>query len=80
MIQMEYPLHVQKQPIHFRRKRVCTGNWFSMVIRPSFTLGGTGGGFVHGKEDLDEALNNGLTASPIHEVMVEEAVLGLERI
>jgi carbamoyl-phosphate synthase large subunit len=46
------------------------------VIRPSFTLGGTGGGIVFKKEELDEALNNGLTASPIHEVLVEKAVLG----
>ncbi len=49
---------------------------FPLVIRPSFTLGGTGGGFVHSKEFLDEALNRGLTASPIHEVLVERAVLG----
>ncbi len=49
---------------------------FPLVIRPSFTLGGTGGGIVFKKEDLDEALNNGLTASPIHEVLVEKAVLG----
>src|SRR6201989_690782 len=49
---------------------------FPLVIRPSFTLGGTGGGFVHSKDDLDAALNNGLTASPIHEVLVEQAVLG----
>jgi carbamoyl-phosphate synthase large subunit len=49
---------------------------FPLVIRPSFTLGGTGGGFVHSKEFLDEALNRGLTASPIHEVLVEKAVLG----
>ncbi len=49
---------------------------FPLVIRPSFTLGGTGGGFVHGKEDLDEALERGLTASPMHEVLVEKAVLG----
>jgi carbamoyl-phosphate synthase large subunit len=49
---------------------------FPLVIRPSFTLGGTGGGFVHGKEDLDEALTRGLNASPIHEVLVEQAVLG----
>src|ERR1700749_1739456 len=49
---------------------------FPLVIRPSFTLGGTGGGFVHGREDLDEALNRGLQASPIHEVLVEKAVLG----
>ena len=46
------------------------------MIRPSFTLGGTGGGIVYRKDDLDEALNNGLTASPIHEVLVEKAVLG----
>ena len=49
---------------------------FPLVIRPSFTLGGTGGGFVHDKEDLDEALTRGLEASPIHEVLVEKAVLG----
>jgi carbamoyl-phosphate synthase large subunit len=49
---------------------------FPLVIRPSFTLGGTGGGFVHDKNDLDEALNRGLQASPIHEVLVEQAVLG----
>ncbi|MFM7709518.1 MAG: carbamoyl-phosphate synthase large subunit, partial [Ferruginibacter sp.] len=49
---------------------------FPLVIRPSFTLGGTGGGIVFKKEELDEALNNGLKASPIHEVLVEKAVLG----
>ncbi|WP_143308299.1 carbamoyl-phosphate synthase large subunit [Chitinophaga vietnamensis] len=49
---------------------------FPLVIRPSFTLGGTGGGFVHSKEELDEALDRGLKASPIHEVLVEKAVLG----
>src|SRR5437764_1213903 len=49
---------------------------FPLVIRPSFTLGGTGGGFVHSKNELDEALQRGLQASPIHEVLVEKAVLG----
>jgi len=49
---------------------------FPLVIRPSFTLGGSGGGVVFKKEELDEALNNGLKASPIHEVLVEKAVLG----
>ncbi len=49
---------------------------FPLVIRPSFTLGGTGGGFVHDKDELDEALTNGLQASPIHEVLVEKAVIG----
>ena len=49
---------------------------FPLVIRPSFTLGGTGGSFVHSKDDLDAALQRGLTASPTHEVLVEKAVLG----
>jgi carbamoyl-phosphate synthase large subunit len=49
---------------------------FPLVIRPSFTLGGGGAGFVLNKSHLDDALNNGLQASPIHEVLVEKAVLG----
>jgi carbamoyl-phosphate synthase large subunit len=49
---------------------------FPLVIRPSFTLGGTGGGFVHDKTELEAALDRGLKASPIHEVLVEKAVLG----
>jgi carbamoyl-phosphate synthase large subunit len=47
-----------------------------LVIRPSFTLGGSGGSIVYHKEDLDSALERGLTASPIHEVLVEKAVIG----
>ncbi len=47
-----------------------------IVIRPSFTLGGSGGGIVMNKEELDGALERGLTASPMHEVLVEKAMLG----
>ena len=47
-----------------------------IVIRPSFTLGGSGGGIVMHKDELDAALERGLTASPMHEVLVERAVLG----
>jgi len=47
-----------------------------IVIRPSFTLGGSGGGIVMHKDELDGALERGLTASPMHEVLVERAVLG----
>jgi carbamoyl-phosphate synthase large subunit len=47
-----------------------------LVIRPSFTLGGSGGSIVTHKDDLDAALDRGLTASPMHEVLVEKAVLG----
>lgn len=49
---------------------------FPLVIRPSYTLGGTGGGFVHKAEDFDEALRRGLNASPTHEVLIDKAVLG----
>ena len=49
---------------------------FPLVIRPSYTLGGTGGGFVMKPEEFDEALRHGLNMSPSHEVLVEEAVLG----
>ncbi len=49
---------------------------FPLVIRPSYTLGGTGGGFCMKEEDFDEALSRGLNASPTHEVLVEKAVLG----
>jgi carbamoyl-phosphate synthase large subunit len=49
---------------------------FPLVIRPSYTLGGKGAGFVHKKEDFDLALSRGLQASPTHEVLVEQAVFG----
>jgi carbamoyl-phosphate synthase large subunit len=47
-----------------------------IVIRPSFTLGGSGGSIVMHKDELDGALDRGLTASPMHEVLVEKAMLG----
>jgi len=49
---------------------------FPLVIRPSYTLGGSGGSFVHRSEDFDAALRRGLNMSPTHEVLVEKAVLG----
>jgi carbamoyl-phosphate synthase large subunit len=49
---------------------------YPLVIRPSYTLGGSGGSFVHNKEEFDEKLQRGLSASPTHEVLVEKAVLG----
>ncbi len=49
---------------------------FPLVIRPSYTLGGHGGGFVWKEEDFPTALRRGLEASPTHEVLVEKAVFG----
>ncbi len=77
MIEMNIPVAPAKTANSFLEgKEFAQEIGFPLVIRPSFTLGGTGGGFVHSKEFLDEALNRGLSASPIHEVLVEKAVLG----
>ncbi len=57
-------------------KEIAQKIGFPLVIRPSYTLGGTGGGFVNGPEDFEKALNTGLHASPIHEVLVEQSILG----
>lgn len=57
-------------------KEIAQEIGFPLVIRPSYTLGGTGGGFVEKPEDFDEALNRGLHASPIHEVLVEQSIMG----
>jgi carbamoyl-phosphate synthase large subunit len=77
MIQLGVPVATAKTANSFLEgKEFAQDIGFPLVIRPSFTLGGTGGGFVHDKDELDEALNRGLQASPIHEVLVEEAVLG----
>src|SRR5262245_35913362 len=46
------------------------------VVRPSFTLGGTGGGVVWNDEELEEVASRGLELSPVHEVLIEESVLG----
>jgi len=57
-------------------KEIAQEIGFPLVIRPSFTLGGTGGGFVDTQEEFDEALNHGLHASPTHEVLVEKSIMG----
>ncbi len=57
-------------------KEIAQEFGFPLVIRPSFTLGGTGAAFVHTKEDFDELLTRGLEASPIHEVLIDKALLG----
>jgi carbamoyl-phosphate synthase large subunit len=57
-------------------KEIAQRIGFPLVIRPSFTLGGTGGGFVEDPAKFDQALNNGLHASPTHEVLVEQSIKG----
>jgi len=57
-------------------KEIAQELGFPLVIRPSFTLGGTGASFVHTKEEFEDLLSKGLHASPIHEVLIDKAVLG----
>jgi carbamoyl-phosphate synthase large subunit len=49
---------------------------YPVILRPSFTLGGTGGGIAYNREDLEIILERGLDLSPVHEVLAEESVLG----
>jgi len=57
-------------------KEIAQEIGFPLVIRPSFTLGGTGGGFVYTPEEFDKALTHALHASPVHEALVEQSILG----
>ncbi|MFC0677898.1 carbamoyl-phosphate synthase large subunit [Lysobacter korlensis] len=49
---------------------------YPTIIRPSFTLGGTGGGIAYNKEEFEDIAKRGLELSPVHEILVEESVLG----
>src|SRR4051812_12696281 len=49
---------------------------YPCILRPSFTMGGTGGGIAYNKEELAEILERGLALSPVHEVLIEESALG----
>lgn len=61
---------------YLRGKEIAQEFGFPLVIRPSFTLGGTGAAIVYHKEDFDELLTRGLEASPIHEVLIDKALMG----
>ncbi|PJA07375.1 MAG: carbamoyl-phosphate synthase large subunit [Flavobacteriales bacterium CG_4_10_14_0_2_um_filter_32_8] len=57
-------------------KEIAQKIGFPLVIRPSFTLGGTGGSVIYDPKEYEEALHRGLKASPIHQVMIDKAVIG----
>ena len=57
-------------------KEIAQEIGYPLIIRSSYTLGGAGGGFVEKPEDFEKALNAGLHASPIHEVLIEQSILG----
>lgn len=53
---------------------------YPVVLRPAFTLGGTGGGFAHNEEELDELGTNAFKLSPVHQVLIEKSVKGYKEI
>jgi carbamoyl-phosphate synthase large subunit len=55
---------------------IAAENGYPVVIRPSFTMGGTGGGIAYNREELEAIAARGLEASPTHEVLIEESVIG----
>ncbi|TVZ51019.1 carbamoyl-phosphate synthase large subunit [Dokdonia sp. Hel_I_53] len=57
-------------------KEIAQEFGFPLVIRSSFTLGGAGASFVYKEEDFDELLSHGLEVSPVHEVMIDKALIG----
>jgi carbamoyl-phosphate synthase large subunit len=57
-------------------KEIAQKFGFPLCIRPSYTLGGSGASFVHEAKDFDNLLKRGMAASPIHEVMIDKALLG----
>ena len=59
-----------------RPRKSLTSTDYPAIIRPSFTLGGTGGGIAYNPEEFEEIVRGGLAASPIHEVLIEESILG----
>ncbi len=82
----KFRLKMQELKVHVCRGKTATSFLqgkeiaqeigFPLVIRPSYTLGGTGGGFVNSADLFEKALNNGLHASPIHEVLIERSIKG----
>src|SRR6266446_4694857 len=56
--------------------RLCEQLGFPLVIRPSFTLGGTGGAIAYNREEFADSISHALDMSPVHEALVEESVLG----
>lgn len=77
MIELDIPVAPAKAANSLLEgKEIAQQLGLPIVIRPSYTLGGSGGGFVLKADELDDALNHGFTTSPVHEVLVEKALFG----
>ncbi|MEG1732643.1 MAG: carbamoyl-phosphate synthase large subunit, partial [Longicatena sp.] len=58
----------------------ATSNGYPVVVRPAYTLGGTGGGFAHSEEELKTICENGLKISPVHQCLIEQSIAGYKEI
>jgi carbamoyl-phosphate synthase large subunit len=77
MLAIEVPMAPQATATSYLSgKEIAQEFGFPLVIRASFTLGGAGASFVYKEEDFDELLKRGLEVSPIHEVMIDKALIG----
>ncbi|MFD2550639.1 carbamoyl-phosphate synthase large subunit [Bizionia sediminis] len=77
MLKIGIPMAPQATATSFLKgKEIAQEYGFPLVIRASYTLGGAGASIVHKEEDFDELLTRGLEISPIHEVMIDKALLG----
>ncbi len=87
---VEFKKTMNELGIEMARSKACysveealeTAEWlgYPVVLRPAYTMGGTGGGFVYNKEELKTVCERGLQASLIHQVLVEESILGWEEL
>jgi carbamoyl-phosphate synthase large subunit len=77
MLEIDIPMAPQATATSFLKgKEIAQEFGFPLVIRSSYTLGGAGASIVYKAEDFDELLSRGLEASPIHEVMIDKAMMG----
>ena len=75
-IGIEVPDSVVREVARAGARRRRSGSGFPLIIRPSFTLGGVGGGIAYNVEEFREIATRGLSLSPVHEILVEESVIG----
>ena len=68
-------VHTVEEAISFANE-----NGYPVVVRPAFTLGGTGGGFAHSEEELRVICDNGLKISPVHQCLIEQSIAGYKEI
>ena len=81
LIDMGEPVPESETVTSLEQAREAAGRiGFPLVVRPAYTLGGTGGGVASGWDDLEQAATSGLDASPIHQVLVEKYLLGWKEV